>query len=492
MRIVVIFLVAFSIQSFGQKQGNIWYFGPNGAGLDFNFCQPTVLKNGWKDSLNFYDVLFEGSTCISDTSGNLLFYSNGQSVFNSTHQHMQNGASVGSGGSTLSQNIIIPKPGSNSMYYLFSPEIQAYSGPGSVMYSEINMTLNSGLGAVVSAKQILRDTVGKHSCEMLTATRHSNGTDIWLIGHEHGNNTFFAYLITSAGINITPVISSIGPSIISLNGNNWDAIGEMKVSPDGTKIGFTTFNTGTSAIFNFNKLTGTITNPIALNISGSGIETSGYGLSFSPDNSKVYISTYITIDLFGNGIAELNQFDISNWNSTLIQGSRSLVYSSTNVPFDRLFSLKIGPDEKIYVGKNTGSQYLGVINSPNMSGTNCNYIHHGLYLNGLQVTLGLNNIMEITDYCGSVNGINAYNKTVSKVNFHPNPFSDFALIKFENLTGESYSLHLFNKFGTIVRMITDITNSEIKIERNNLAEGLYFFQLRNSNKIIGKGKFIVN
>lgn len=489
MRILVIFFLTICIETFGQKQGNIWYFGPDGAGLDFNSCQPIVLTNGWNDPL-LNNNLFEGSTTISDLNGNLLFYSNGSSVFNSNHDTMQNGGGVGTA-PTLTQNIIIPKPGSNSLYYLFSPEVQAYSGPGSIMYSEINMTLNGGLGGVISSRNILRDTIGKHSCEKLTATKHSNGQDIWLVGHEHGNNKFFAYLITSNGINPTPVISAIGPPIISPNGNNWDAIGEMKVSPNGNKIGFTTFDTGNTAIFDFDKSTGIISNPIAISINGSGIATSGYGFSFSPDNSKVYLSAYITIDLFGNGEINLNQFDISIWNSNSIQGSRSIVYTSTNVPTDRLFSLKIGPDRKIYVGKNGGSQYLGVINYPNTSGTNCDYVHNGIYLNGLKATWGLNNIMEITDYCDTLSGINSYNDFVSQIHIYPNPFNDYTIITFENSKNGNCSLYIFDKFGQIVRTLDRIAKEEVKIERKDLSNGLYFFQLRTDRKIIGAGKFII-
>jgi len=391
-KILTILILILSLFGFAQKQGNVWYFGPNGAGIDFNSCQPVVLTNGWN---NTNSGLYEGSTTICDTNGQMLFYSNGTSVFNANNVYMQNGSAVlGGSTNTMTQNIIIPKPGSTSLYYLFSPEIQAFSGPGSIMYSIIDMTLASGLGAVTSYGNILRDTIGRRSSEKLTAVKNANGQDIWLIGHDYYSNKFFSYLITSSGINPVPVESSVGPIITDpLNQSHFPAIGELKASPDGSKLGFTAMQSGITAVFNFNTSTGVVSNPISISIENGGIGASGYGVSFSPDNLKFYLSSLTQINTSGQFETYLYQFNLSVWDSLSIQNSRNVIYNDATA--SRFYSLKLGPNKKIYVAKSTGALYLGIINSPDQIGAACNFVDQGIYLNGLQATWGLNNCMEM-------------------------------------------------------------------------------------------------
>ena len=76
-----------SLYASAQGESNIWYFG-NGAGLDFNSGGPVALNNG---------SLFttEGCATMSDKAGNLLFYTNGVTVWNAQHGVMSNGKEIG-------------------------------------------------------------------------------------------------------------------------------------------------------------------------------------------------------------------------------------------------------------------------------------------------------------------------------------------------------------------------------------------------------------
>ncbi len=374
---------------FAQKEANIWYFAGGGAGIDFNSCTPVVLTNGWLDS----DQPDEGAASMCNEDGELLFYTAGKYVINANHVPMLNGNSLGPIASTMTQNLIVKKPGSNNIYYIISPEIQAMGLLGnpsaSIIYSEVDMSLDGGLGEVISYGNILKDTVSARSCEKLTAVRHANGTDIWVIAHELGNNNFLAYLVTSAGININSVISSTGPVITGVQGSV-NTLGELKASPDGRKLAFTTGQTGTTALFNFDNNTGVISAPIPLILYNGNVFA--YGVSFSPDNKKLYISFQI-----GTTNECLTQLDISSEDSATIQNSQTLLFSSTNLS-DKLYSLKIGPDRKIYCARNDDSEYLGVINLPDSIGIAANYIHNGLYLNGQHPSWGLNNAMELNYY----------------------------------------------------------------------------------------------
>src|SRR5690606_40020309 len=100
--------------------------------------------------------------------------------------------------------ITVPLPGSDSLWYIFHPD-QFHSGDpgrdtiGALYFSIVDMSLNSGLGGVVMKNQLLL----LPSTEKVTAVRHCNGVDWWIVGHEatpQGSNRFFSFLLSSAGI----------------------------------------------------------------------------------------------------------------------------------------------------------------------------------------------------------------------------------------------------------------------------------------------------
>ena len=65
------------------KRANHWYFG-QGAGIDWSTGSPIAVTNGQSNSL-------EGASSISDKDGNLLFYSDGNTIWNKNHVPMQGG-----------------------------------------------------------------------------------------------------------------------------------------------------------------------------------------------------------------------------------------------------------------------------------------------------------------------------------------------------------------------------------------------------------------
>ncbi|WP_162984942.1 T9SS type B sorting domain-containing protein [Mesonia aquimarina] len=219
-------------------------------------------------------------------------------------------------------------------------------------YSEVDMTLDNGLGAVTANKNIqLATAIG----EKITATYHSDNESIWVIAHEGGfgasSNSYLAFLITADGIETTPIVSSIGSNI------DW-SYGQMKVSPNGNKIALINGIFGMFRkleICDFDKSTGQISNPIDLS---SIINFLGYGLEFSP-NSKILYVTQPGTD--GLDFAKLHQFNLEAGDESDILNSEILLEESTDIEF---FSLQLGPDGKIYMA-NRGSNELSVINYPN-------------------------------------------------------------------------------------------------------------------------------
>src|SRR6185369_16496446 len=98
----------------------------------------------------------------------------------------------------------------------------------------VDMSLNGGLGDVVVKNQVMTTAT---ITEQVAATWHSNGTDVWIIAHEYKTNNFFSYLLTPAGISVTPVVSATGSAHMPVN-SNMNARGEIKFSPNGNKLAF--------------------------------------------------------------------------------------------------------------------------------------------------------------------------------------------------------------------------------------------------------------
>ena len=225
MRLLAILFVVMSVVTAlpaHSQQNNNWYFG-SFAGLNFtsNPGQPTpsLLSNSAM-------IADEGSAAISDSNGNLQFYSNGVKVFNKQHQVMLNGDGLLGDISACQSSIIVPVPGNEKKFYLFTTDAVENDFENGYRYSIIDMDGDNGNGEVVE-----KNTLLWASCtERLTAVRHGNGIDIWLITNDNNSNIFRSWLISCNGLNPTPVTSAVG---IVMNQHVVTNTGFMKVSPNG-------------------------------------------------------------------------------------------------------------------------------------------------------------------------------------------------------------------------------------------------------------------
>ena len=338
--------------SHAQGEANIWYFGQN-AGLDFNAGSPVALTNGQL-------VTDEGCATISNSSGQLLFYTDGITVYNRNHLIMVNGTGLMGHPSSVQSATIVPKPGSSNLYYIFTTDNE--HDPNGFRYSIVDMNLDSGNGAVTPDKNVL---VYTPTIENLGITKHGNGQDYWIITHGWNSNSFIAYQLTATGLNLTPVVTNIG-QVITGGPTDFVAAGSIKISPSGSKLAFTSVS-DIAQLFNFNNSTGVLSNVVTLTTEGGDL----YGAAFSPDESLLYIS---------NTFGKIHQF---NLNSSDIPSSKITIYDG-NIPGQ----MQVGPDNKIYIAFG-GRFYLGVINDPNVLGLGCNFLLDGFYLGSKKSKLGL-------------------------------------------------------------------------------------------------------
>lgn len=361
-----------------QNQHTKWYFGQYAA-LDFMTNPPMSIPTS---SMGFNPVSqgSEGTSSIADAAGNLLFYTNGMTVWNQANAVMANGTGLFGHWSSSQSALIVKQPENANIYYIFTTDASAALGNSYGMrYSIVDMSLAAGMGSVTVKNVSLLNP----SSEKLCAVKHCNQRDIWILGHAANSSLFMAYLLSPGGLAVG-VMSSTGATyydqiFIAYNNN----FGCMKASPMGTKLGVAILNYGTSGpvyeVYDFDPSSGSVSNPLTL-MSSNAI-TGNYGCEFSPDGSKFY-GTYIGA---GPGTGVLYQWDLCAGSNNAILASQYSVTAS-------LSQLQRGPDDKIY-GATNQQVTLGVINNPNAGGVLCNYSVNGPSVAPNLCSLGLPNFI---------------------------------------------------------------------------------------------------
>ena len=343
-----------------QKEANIWYFGEK-AGLDFTSGNPVPLTDGQMDT-------WEGCSTISTPNGNLLLYTDGETVWNRDHNVMPNGTGLMGSFSSSQSAIIVPYPGTIDKLFIFTVDQFASTPPGGangIRYSLVDFGLDGGLGDIVPSEKNIE--ILAPVCEKVTAVNHSNGLDIWVVVNKFGTDSFYAYLVSTTGISNTPVISSAGDVVTDVSSQ-----GYMKISPDGTKLARANGTGNSIEIFDFDASTGIVSN--VLKGKGFGLRKM-YGVEFSPDSKKLYVNSWYS-SASGGG---LYQYDLEAGD---IIGSRVFL---SNLPDG---ALQLAPDGKIYVMKR-GLSSLAVINDPNDKAPACNFQLNGINLSGRINHMGL-------------------------------------------------------------------------------------------------------
>ena len=193
--VILLFILIPSRSTISQLETCNWYFG-NRAGIRFDPItkQPSAIPNSAIYS-------WEGCACISDSLGNILFYTSGETVWTKYNDIMENGTYLGGRHSSTQTSVIVPKPGSDYLYYIFTADGNESQRFG-LSYSIVDMEQNDFDGKVIEKNVRLLDTITEHIC----AVRHKNKNHIWVITYHWKYNKFYSYLVTESSIE-APVIS---------------------------------------------------------------------------------------------------------------------------------------------------------------------------------------------------------------------------------------------------------------------------------------------
>jgi gliding motility-associated-like protein len=334
---ILFFLIAISFCSFAQNHNNQWRFG-FGSAIDFNTSPPSYPTGCALPTVQpplITGDLIEGTASIADrNTGDLLFYTDGLTIWNSEDQPMPNGSNLG-GSDVLSSYmaaVIFPMPGSCSKYYVFC--IDDYEeGCKGITYSVVDMSLDNGLGDVVAGQKSI--PLYDNETELLLVQPKSSGDGYWLIsnGTDPANPSIAAFNVTAQGINTTPVLSPvnfIGSGKLNYQGTKFICTGEYD-AVSGNFLGF--------QLYDFNAASGQISNPV--------------NIPFNVPNGDILQYFEFTFNgnyLFAGGNFSLYRFDLTSTNPAII--------ATTAVPINFVSQTSFygaaqhGPDGNLYYAIN--------------------------------------------------------------------------------------------------------------------------------------------
>lgn len=497
MKNIIFFtFLIFPFLSISQKHDYNWLFGYEGdAGVEefgisqLNFNHNPVLIEKQDSAFMKIDV---SHASISDSLGNLLFYTNGCYIADKNHQMMPNSDGLNPGilhntncdffGYTggVQSCLILPYPKQVNLYYLIHNPMTFHSQFGyhapKLFYTLVDMDDNGGLGTVIEKNMpIVLDTLTPGN---ITAVKHTNGRDWWIINPQFDNNKYYRTLLGINGLE-EPLEQIIGDSISTGSSH-------AVFSPDGTT--YIRYSPEEQLnIYDFDRSTGLLSN--ARNISFDAPPPSSSGISVSPNSRFLYLSN----------TNWLLQFDLE-----AVDIAESMVVIDTfdgfQSPFATQFFLaQLAPDCKIYISSFSSVDVLHVINQPDRKGLACDFQQHAIDL----PTLHGGSMPHFPNYRLGTTPTYPCDSTIVLtgtsfvppppdwgIQVYPNPARESMTISCEWCKDEGAVLQVHNLMGQLVLEQTINTEQSI-ISVAHLAAGAYICTLSDSGSLLSKQKIVV-
>lgn len=364
-----------------------WLFG-NKARLTFTTGGATASSSPWINT-------GEGCAAVSDSSGNLVFYTDGSKIWDGA-DNQQYGALLGNTSSTQSA-IIVPDPFGAQLYYVFTADgASGNSNPFNGAHVDVTTWTVTPLGNLMT----LPPNVGLSPTERVTAVQDADCQGFWVITvvqeggdplggkpANQGTGRFRVFRVTATGV------QWVGDSPV---GAQVSDLGYLKPSPNGKRLALANWQLQNVLLFDFDNATGSITNLTTIPApSGSPIPNghprSAYGLEFSP-NSDVLYFTLLGGNQQGPGdhgyVVQVNLNPLST--PTVIIDHPN---NTANTAGYSLGALQMGIDGRIYLAKDRETD-LGAILDPNIVGMGCNpTISYVTLPTGSESRLGLPNLV---------------------------------------------------------------------------------------------------
>lgn len=354
----LLLLLSLAIGLPGQKETSIWNVRTR-LSLDWTTGSPDTLATSSQ-------IGHEGCATVCDTAGNLLFYTNGETVWDRTDSMMLNGFDIGGYQSSWRGVAAARDPGNCDRYWLFLVDGISNPGPGfpythvydSVLaYSIVDMNANNGLGAVVVKDAFIDNQFN----ECISGIHHANRKDVWVAGLTVSRDEIHAYLLTDQGLS-GPVISPVPDPTPADTMIPWAC--NIEFSPNGRQAVLMGLY---PRMFDFDPFNGTFSNPRFIDTTGT---YTGFNYcSFSPNSQLLY---------YAKPDKRLYQVDLTAGHPDSILATRVEIWRR---PWIRLFDMQLAVDGKLYFAD--ARHRLNIIHNPDVPGPGCNlqeaYVRYPTY-----------------------------------------------------------------------------------------------------------------
>lgn len=482
-----------------SKYNYIWIMGDmdtdtvttdkyGGCEINFNTSPPSYELHPKSAGITFQNA------SMSSKEGELIFYSNGCTVYNKLDAIMENGDSLNPGeiyefgcpssGYVGYQNMIsIPDSYNDSIYYLFHISLQFNPKPNPLIivqsqflyFTKINIYLNSGNGKVIDKNiPIIGDT--NMIATPLTAVKHANGLDWWLITPDRWGNSFNLILLNESGPQY------FGKQFIGTNTSPFAEGGQGKFSPSGDRFAWYHPENGLF-LYDFDRENGELSNFEHIVIPFGDFITGG--CEFSPSGRFLYVNhntSLFQLDLLvediQNSLTHIADFD----------GFADPLPTA-------FFYMERTPDRKIIMNLVNGSQWLHVIQEPDKRGQACHFEQHTLKL----PTVNNFTLPHFPNYrlgplgepqCDSIwvstdhpeEGV-----TMNQYKVAPNPtFGNLRIRTFDNGYVENIKVSIYDTSGSLV-----LSSKQTEIDLSDLPSGVYICRITDDTGNVQIEKVVV-
>ncbi len=461
-----------------------------GCGSLFDFSDPDNTSIVWVNKKMHFSYT---NASICDENGNLQFYTNGCYIAGADHQMLLNGDGLnpntpqsscrqGHGYIGEQGTLALPFPAHPKQYFLIHKGVDTlvlmnyYGYHCKVLYRTlIDMNLNGGKGAVVFKNDTISHT-DTLSYGQLTACKHANGRDWWILSARYRTNKFYRYLLSPEGVKLYGV-QSYGLSAVSVSE---DYSSQAVFSPDGNK--YVRNTAGGISIYDFDRCSGLLSNQKYIFLYPTDPASIG-GAAISSNSRFLYISTSY----------RLYQFDLQ---AADIAASKTLIgeqqYSDLN-----FYQQQLAPDGRIYMIPSSNDSYgLHTIEQPNLKGDSCEFIQNSL-------TMFCPNTVSVPNYpnfrlgrlvgssCDTLATAIAEVASPEGLRIYPNPASDELTVEYAKPTsGSDVEIYISNMLGVAVKQ-QKYRNGAEKINVEDIPKGIYILSLQQQRRIIASQKVII-
>jgi hypothetical protein len=473
---------------------------------------------------------------ISDKEGNLLFYTNGNTIASHDHSIMENGLrlnegsffsnynvygdSVGDWGYDYFAYMVLPDPEQDQYYYLLhayllSAHLADSVDDGYRFYSDrllitkIDMSANGGKGKVLYKNKPLYKAI---TGARLNVLQHGNGRDWWVLMNSPDVSVYHVLQIYKDSLvqAITQPVPSIAQKPFDFNDSIAFTGNVPYLSPNGKLLIDREGRKGFCRLFDFDRCNGTILFRDTLDFGVAifnSLDTGSHKDDFLKEGIREFCFSPNNRYLYAGSVAGYWQYDLESpdilASGIQLSGPPIVMEDLTQEPI--LWQVFVphmaqGPDGKLYA---LWRAIHHVVNQPNEKGLtsdfclafenppSCLQVPHHLFSPWYpNYRLGA----EAGSPCDTLSSTTPASSTSFDIRIHPNPSSgpiylDITLPEYSN---KDVHIEVINSMGQVVHHHPFLDYAYMHtIEPSLLSSGMYYVRLLYNGRQVATERLVV-